>query len=62
MKAPRAEKTVLKYSEVDGLARVCTLAESFAAAVVSHLVATLSAVGMPDCPASEKRRLQKLLS
>jgi len=59
---PRAEKLALKYSEVDGLVRVCTLAESFAAAVIGHLVATLSAAGMPDFPAFEKQRLQKLLS
>jgi hypothetical protein len=59
---PRAGKEALKYSEVDGLVRVCTLAESFAAAVVAHLVATLAATGMPDFPEFEKARLQKLLS
>ena len=33
-----------------------------AAAVVAHLVSTLSAAGMPDFPEFEKQRLQKLLS
>ena len=59
---PRAGELALKYSEVDGLERVCTLAEPFAAAVVGHLFATLSAAGMPDFPAFEKQRLQQLLS
>jgi len=59
---PRAAEGALRYSEVDGLARVCTLAESFSSAVVAHLVATLGATGMPDFPAFEWSRLQKLLS
>jgi hypothetical protein len=59
---PRAAKTALKYSEVDGLVRICTLAESFAASVVAHLTATLAATGMPDFPAFERARLQKLLT
>ena len=62
VEVPRAEKMDLKYSETDGLVRVCTLTESFAAAVVSHLVATLSAAGMPDFPTFEQQRLQQLLS
>lgn len=62
LEMPRAGKGALKYSEVDGLARVCTLAEAFAAAVVGHLVATLSAAGMPDFPEFEKQRLKALLS
>ena len=59
---PRAEKKALNYSDTEGFVRVCTLTESFAAAAVSHLVATLSSAGMPDFPRFEKQRLQQLLS
>lgn len=59
---PRAGKEALKYSEVDGFARICTLAEPFAAGIIGHLVATLAAAGLPDFPDFEKKRLQKLLS
>lgn len=58
----RAGDTALAYPEVDGFERVCTLTESFAAAVVGHLVATLSAPAMPDFPKFERERLQQLLS
>jgi hypothetical protein len=59
---PRAGDNALAYPEVDALERVCTLTESFAAAVVGHLVATLSAPAMPDFPKFERERLQQLLS
>lgn len=59
---PRGGKEPLKYSEVDGLTRVCTIADSFASAVVGHLVATLAAVGLPDFPPFEKKRLQGILA
>jgi hypothetical protein len=59
---PRAGNNALTYPHVDGLERVCTLTESFAAAVIGHLVATLSAPAMPDFPRFEKERLQQLLS
>jgi hypothetical protein len=59
---PRASDSALAYPEVDELERVCTLTESFASAVVGHLVATLSAPAMPDFPKFERDRLQQLLS
>lgn len=59
---PRAGDSALAYTEVDELDRVCTLTESFASAVVGHLVATLSAPAMPDFPKFERERLQQLLS
>lgn len=57
-----ASKGALEYGHTAGLERLCTLTESFASAVVGHVVATISAPGMPDFPVFEKQRLQRLLS
>lgn len=54
-------KEPLRYSDLGGYSRICTLSESVASQIVSHLLATLARPGIADFPAFEKTRLQGLI-
>ncbi len=49
----------LKYCDLGGLRRLCSLAEPFASAVAAKVAAVISSPGTPDLSKGERRRLRE---
>lgn len=52
---------VLKYGDIDGMQRRCSLAEPFASAVAAKVAAVISSPGTPDLSKGERLRLKQML-
>jgi hypothetical protein len=55
------EKDV-KYTDLEGITRRCTLADPFASAVVARVTSAMASQGTPDFPPGELQRLRGLVS
>ena len=52
----------LRYAHVAGVSRLCTITETWCAAVVSHIAGVMASAGVPDFPDFEKNRINQVLS
>ena len=58
----KGESVPLRYADVQGVNRLCTITETWCAAIVSHIVGVMASAGMPDFPGFEKNRINQILS
>ena len=58
----KEENIPLRYADVPGVNRLCTITENWCAAIVSHIVGVMASAGVPDFPGFEKTRINQILS
>lgn len=58
----KVEGGPLRYTDVPGVRRLCTITETWCGAVVSHIAGVMASAGVPDFPAFEKARIDQALS
>ena len=58
----KEENVPLRYPDVPGVSRLCTITETWCAAIVSHIAGVMASAGVPDFPGFEKTRINQVLS
>ena len=61
-KGENGEHGPLRYTDVPTLNRLCTITDTWCAAVVSHITGVMASAGVPDFPDFEKVRIDQILS
>ena len=51
----------LRYADVPGVNRLCTITERCCGAVVAHIAGVMASAGVPDFPRFEKERIKRVL-
>ena len=57
----KEEGGALRYADVPGVRRLCTVTETWRGAVVSHIASVMASAGVPDFPAFERARMNRVL-
>ena len=61
-KSENGEHGPLRYTDVPSLNRLCTITDTWCAAVVSHITGVMASAGVPDFPDFERVRIDQILS
>lgn len=62
LRIEKRENGPLQYADVPSVTRLCTITDTWCAAIVSHVAGIMASAGVPDFPDFEKARIDQILS
>ena len=62
LRIDKNENLPLRYADVEGVERLCTITDTWCGPVVTHIAGVMASAGVPDFPAFETTRIDEALS